>query len=278
MRDTNRLAETETFLAVVDEGSFSGAARLRRMTPSAVSKMMARLEARLNATLIRRTTRKLQLTEEGARLARSAREILGALDQAEREAGSGLVAGVVRIATSAAYANHVMAPILPELLAAHPELDLDLIISDGVTDLPGQPIDLAVRAGPLPDSSLRARSLGKARIVEVRAPGGAAWPLGFSYRRRDPMWRSDGARIRATDGNTLAQLAAHGCGAARVANFVAAAQLATGALEVVPGSEPGTEEFHIIYLGSARNLPARIAVVIDHLAAKGRVDGVPPHG
>ena len=204
MRDVNRLAEMETFLAVVEEGSFSGAAGLRRMSPSAVSKMMTRLEARLNAALIRRTTRRLSLTDEGLRYAASAREILARLDQAEREAGCGLVAGVVRIATSAAYANHVLAPILPALLAAHPELDLDLIISDGVTDISGQPIDLAVRAGPLPDSSLRARSLGKVRIVQVRAPGGAGWPLGFSYPRRDPMWRSDGARIRATDGNTLA--------------------------------------------------------------------------
>lgn len=272
MRDINRLAEMETFLAVVDEGSFSGAAALRRISPSAVSKMMTRLEARLDATLIRRTTRRLALTDEGARYAASAREILARLDQAEREAGSGLVAGVVRIATSAAYANYVLAPILPPLLAAHPQLDLDLVISDGVTDISGQRIDLAVRAGPLSDSSLRARSLGAARIVEVRAPGGATGQLGFSYPRRDPMWRTDGARICATDGNTLAQLAACGCGTARASHFVVAERLASGALEEVPGSTPGREEFHIIYLGTASSLPARIGVVIDHLAAKGRVD------
>jgi len=154
MREVNRLQEMEVFLAVVDEGSFSAAALRRQMTPSAVSKMMTRLETRLGATLLRRSTRQVQVTEEGQAFARSARSVLEALDQAEREAGCGPVAGLVRLATSAAYANHILAPVLPELLNRHPELNLELIISDGVSDMAAQPIDLAVRAGPLPDSSL----------------------------------------------------------------------------------------------------------------------------
>ena len=112
MRDPNRLNELETFLAVVGEGSFSAAARLRGMTPSAVSKTMARLENRIGAALVRRSTRKLQVTDEGHRFAQRAQEILDALDAAEREAGCGQAAGTVRIATSASYANHVLAPVL----------------------------------------------------------------------------------------------------------------------------------------------------------------------
>lgn len=272
MRDTNRLAELECFLAVVEEGSFSGAAARRRMSPSAVSKMMARLEARLNATLIRRTTRRLQITDEGQRFAEAARRVLAQLDQAEREAGCGLVAGTVRLATSSAYANHILAPILPDLLAQHPDLDLELLIGDGVTDLSGQPVDLAVRAGPLPDSSLRARSLGRSELIEVRAPGAPEQRLGFAYARRDPIWNHDTPRIRASDGNTIAILAAHGCGISRSGRFVVAEALRDGRLVEVPGSKAAWEEFHVIYLGTARTLPARIAAVVDHLVLHGRVD------
>ncbi len=230
MRDTNRLAELECFLAVVEEGSFSGAAARRRMSPSAVSKMMARLEARLNATLIRRTTRRLQITDEGQRFAEAARRVLAQLD------------------------------------------DLELLIGDGVTDLSGQPVDLAVRAGPLPDSSLRARSLGRSELIEVRAPGAPEQRLGFAYARRDPIWNHDTPRIRASDGNTIAILAAHGCGISRSGRFVVAEALRDGRLVEVPGSKAAWEEFHVIYLGTARTLPARIAAVVDHLVLHGRVD------
>lgn len=215
MREVNRLQEMEVFLAVLDEGSFSAAALRRQMTPSAVSKMMTRLESRLGATLLRRTTRRVQVTDEGLAFARAARDVLATLDQAEREVGCGPVAGVVRIATSAAYANHILAPVLPELLCAHRDLDLGLIIGDAITDLSGQPVDLAIRAGPLPDSSLQARSLGMAQVLSVQAPGAPAERIGFGYARRDPLWRDDTPRLRATDGNTIAQLAAAGCGSAR---------------------------------------------------------------
>ncbi|MBN9885880.1 LysR family transcriptional regulator [Salipiger abyssi] len=274
MREINRLQEMEVFLTVVDEGSFSAAALRRQMTPSAVSKMMTRLETRLGASLLRRSTRRVQVTDEGQAFARAARGVLDALDQAEREAGCGPVAGLVRIATSAAYANHILAPILPELLESQPELDLDLIVSDGISDLAGHPIDLAVRAGPLPDSSLQARSLGASDILAVRAVGAPAAPdlqIGFSYARRDPFWRDDAPRLRATDGNTIAALAIAGCGTARAAAFVVRDALASGALEIVPGSTVGREEFHVVYLGKTASLPARIAAVVEFLTRRGRV-------
>lgn len=271
MRESNRLQEMEVFLAVIDEGSFSAAALQRRMTPSAVSKMMTRLEARLGATLLRRSTRRVQVTDEGLAFARAARGVLEALDQAEREAGCGPVAGLVRIATSAAYANHILAPILPDLLDRHPELDLELIIGDGVSDMLSQPIDLAIRAGPLPDSSLQARSLGATRVLTVRAPGAAERRIGFAYPRRDPLWNSAQPRLRTSDGNTLAVLAAAGCGTARAAAFVVRDALASGALDVVPDSPEGREEFHVVYLGKAATLPPRIATVLDFLTKRGRV-------
>lgn len=272
MRDTNRIAEMETFLAVLEEGSFSGAALRRRMSPSAVSKTMTRLEARLGAALIRRTTRKVSITEEGARFAHAARNILSALEQAEREAGCGPVAGIVRIATSAAYANHVLAPVLPALLRAHPDIDLEILIGDGVTNLSGQPVDIAVRAGPLPDSSLRSRSLGGTETLELRSPDGLDAEIGFLHARLDPLWKRDRPRLRVNDGNTIAILAAKGCGTTRATRFVVADLLADGRLERVPGSDVGYEEFNIVYLGTSKTMPARLTAIIDYLAEHGRVD------
>lgn len=272
MREINRLQEMEVFLAVLDEGSFSAAALKRRMTPSAVSKMMTRLEARLGATLLRRTTRRVQVTDEGQAFARSARSVLAALDQAEREAGCGSVVGVVRIATSSAYANHILAPVLPGLLRAHPDLDLELIVGDGITDMGDQPVDLAIRAGPLPDSALQARSLGAAQVLTVRAPDAVDGRISFAYPRRDPVWRDDAPRIRATDGTTIAALAVSGCGTALTGAFVIREALASGVLETVPDSPEGREEFHVVYLGKASTLPARITTVVEFLTRYGRVD------
>lgn len=272
MREVNRLQEMEVFLAVLDEGSFSAAALRRQMTPSAVSKMMTRLEARLGARLLRRTTRRVQITDEGQAFARAARGVLASLDQAEREAGCGPIAGVVRIATSAAYANHILAPVLPVLLRAHPELDLELIVGDAITDMGGQPIDLAIRAGPLPDSGLQARSLGATQVLTVQASGAVKGGVGFAYPRRDPVWRNHSLRVRVTDGTTVAALAAAGCGTALAGAFVVREALASGVLKTVPGSPVGCEEFHVVYLGKASSLPARITTVIAFLTRYGRVD------
>lgn len=271
MREVNRLQEMEVFLAVLDEGSFSAAALRRQMTPSAVSKMMTRLESRLGATLLRRTTRRVQVTDEGLAFARAARDVLATLDQAEREVGCGPVAGVVRIATSAAYANHILAPVLPELLCAHRDLDLGLIIGDAITDLSGQPVDLAIRAGPLPDSSLQARSLGMAQVLSVQAPGAPGradrlWlctPRPALARRHAPIARHRREHHRAAGGGGMRQCPASA--------FVVRAALEAGTLEIVPGSDTGTEEFHLVYLGKAASLPARIAVVADFLTRRGRV-------
>lgn len=272
MREVNRLQELEVFLAVLDEGSFSSAALKRRLTPSAVSKMMTRLEARLGATLLRRTTRRVQVTDEGQAFARSARSVLAALDQAEREVGCAPVAGVVRIATSAAYANHILAPVLPGLLRTYPDLNLELIVSDGVIDLGGEPVDLAIRSGPLPDSGLRARSLGATRVLTVCAPNAVEGRVSFGYPRRDPVWRDDAPRVRATDGATIAVLAASGCGTTLAGEFVIRDALASGRLQVVSDSPIGHEEFHIVYLGKASTLPTRITAVVAYLTRHGRVD------
>jgi len=113
--DVNRSGEMEVFVRVVEHGGFSAAARSNRMTPSAVSKLVARLEARLGARLLNRSTRRFQLTPEGCGFYERATRILADLADAERGAGAGeQPVGRIRLNTSASYAVHVLAPILPE--------------------------------------------------------------------------------------------------------------------------------------------------------------------
>ena len=185
------------------------------------------------------------------------------------------MAGTVRIATSSAYANHILAPVLPDLLRQHPGLEIELLIGDGLVDMGGQPIDLAVRAGPLPDSSMQARSLGVSEIITVRATGGLNDTIGFAYARRDPIWREKVSRVRATDGNALAALALHGNGTARVGRFVVREALSADQLAIVDESPVAREEFHVVYLGKATALPARVSTVVEHLVRVGRVDKQP---
>ena len=168
--DVNRSGEMEVFVRVVELGGFSPAARTFRMTPSAVSKLIARLEARLGARLVSRSTRKLQLTPEGCAFYERAARILADLDEAERRAGTGEQAtGLIRVNTSASYATHVLVNILADFLALHPGITLDLVQTDLVVDLLAERTDVAVRAGPLKSSSLIARKLGETGMTIVAA-------------------------------------------------------------------------------------------------------------
>ena len=296
--ESNRSGELEVFVRVVESGGFSAAARTYRMTPSAVSKLIARLEARLGARLINRSTRKLQLTPEGAALYERGVRILADLEEAERSAASGeRVAGRVRINTSSAFATHILAPLMPEIVAAYPELALEIIQTDEVVDLLEQRADIAIRAGPLKSSSLIARKLGATAMTIVAAPpylrrsGEPRTPqdlerhilLGFSYARAINGWPvlvdggpftiQTGARIQASDGEGLRQLTLAGAGLARLATFMVRRDIADGRLvPVLEAHNPGDrEEFHAVYVGRGGPLPARVRVVLDILAEKGRV-------
>ena len=168
--EINRSGEMEVFVAVVEQGGFSAAARACRMTPSAVSKLVARLETRLGTRLVNRSTRAFQLTPEGCAFYERATRILADIEDAERSAGAGeQPVGRIRLNTSASYATHVLAPILPEFLERNPGVTIDLIQTDLVVDLLSERTDVAVRAGPLKSSSLVARKLGDSAMVVVGA-------------------------------------------------------------------------------------------------------------
>jgi len=297
-QEINRSGEMEVFVTVVEEGGFSAAARRRRMTPSAVSKLVARLEARLGTRLVNRSTRRLLLTAEGQALYERAVRILADLDEAERSATApGDPRGLVRINTSASYGTHVLAPVLWRFLAAYPGIAVEIVQTDAVVDLLAEGADIAIRAGPLPDSRLVARKLGETRLKIVGSPAylerhgvptSAAdlerhCRLGFGYARARPEWDAPegggvraipvAGRVSASDGEALRQLALGHAGLARLTAFTVAADIAAGRLVEVL-DDPRTrrhEAFHAVYVGQGGHLPARIRVMLDFLSEHGRV-------
>ena len=169
--EVNRSGEMEVFVRAVELGGFSLAARALRMTPSAISKLVARLERRLGARLINRSTRKLLLTSEGQAFLERAHRVLADLDEAERAVTAGAVPrGLVRVNCNVPFGLHRLLPLVPRFTAAHPEVRLDIALTDRVIDLMDERADVAIRVGSMRPSQLMARKLGQSRMAVVGRP------------------------------------------------------------------------------------------------------------
>lgn len=160
------------FARIVEAGSLSAAARALRLSPPMVSKRLARLEARLSVQLIRRTTRRLELTESGARFHADVVAILASIAEAEaRLAGrASEPSGALRIAAPTSFARLHIAPLLPGFLAAFPRVELELDLSDGFVDLVAHRVDLAIRIAAAIDPSLTTERLASSRRVLCASP------------------------------------------------------------------------------------------------------------
>lgn len=292
---SNRSGEMEVFAAVVERGGFSAAAKLFGMTPSAVSKLVTRLEAELGARLINRSTRKLQLTAEGQAFHQRCVTILSDIAEAECEAAAGRAPrGRVRVNANVAFGNQILLPLVPAFLAEHPELSIDLVFTDQVVDLIEERADIAIRVapGPLRGNQLMARKIGESGVAVVASPdylarhGEPRTPadlakhnlIGFNFARSVEGWpfRVDGALIsiaavgntQVGDGEIARQLAVAGVGLARLGRFHTQAEVAAGRLvTVLEDFNPGDiEVIHAVYLGQGGFVPARMRAFIDFLA------------
>jgi DNA-binding transcriptional LysR family regulator len=168
----DRLQAMRSFVRVVESGSFSAVARESGATQSGVSKQVAALEAALGARLLNRSTRSLALTEEGERYFEQARRLVAEVAEAEAAVRSGAqqLSGWLRVAASVGFGRLKVLPLVQSFLARHPAVRIDLRLADGFVDLVEQGIDVAVRVGQLPDSSLVARRIGSTerRLVGSR--------------------------------------------------------------------------------------------------------------
>ncbi|MER9677275.1 LysR substrate-binding domain-containing protein [Mesorhizobium sp. M0208] len=285
-----RSGEMEVFARVVQEGGFSAAARSLDLTPSAVSKLIARLEARLGTRLLLRTTRAITLTEEGEAYHHATLKILQDLNDADQEASGGAVRGRLRVNATIPFGTMFVAPAMPAFVARNPDLVVDLSFTDGIVDLVAEKIDVAIRMGNLPDSGLIARKLGQSRRVICAAPtyldrrGKPEIPadlerhdcLTFNFRRARPSWpfRFEGRDVAqpvtgslvVNNGETMKQMAIVGTGIARLGLFHVAAEIAEGRLvPLLEDCNPGDLELvHAIYVGGGP-LPHRVRAFIEYM-------------
>ena len=288
------------FVAVIDTGSFSAAAERLGQTPSGVSRTIARLERQLGMTLIHRTTRRLDLTEEGGWLLARARRILADLDETESLAAHARAqpAGLVRVNAATPTLDHLVAPLLADFLDAYPQVQLELTSGETVVDLIEEKADVAIRIGELPDSTLNARRLGRSRIRVLASPGYLerhgtprrveelarhrlvgfvapaslnTWPLHVGEGAEDGLRIAP--HVTATSGETIRHLALRGAGIVSLSDFLTRADVAAGRL--VPLLEdaalPWTQSVWAVFYKQGALAP-RVKALVDFLAE--RLQGV----
>ena len=290
------------FARIAATGSFVGAATELGLSTATVSKAIKRLELRMGERLLHRTSRRLALTETGRLLAVRAARILeeGEAVEAEAQAKSAAPRGLVRLAAPMSFGLRHVAPVLPEFMAAYPEVSIDLQLDDRVVDMVAGGIDVALRIAALRDSSLVARRLCAVRGHVLGAPSYLARHrapqrprdlkqhdcLTYSYLATGDTWRffdeageeeavTVGGRLSATNGDALLFALEAGLGLGMLPDFLAWDALAAGRLVAVMRAwRPAPTAVHLVTpAGGPR--PPRIAVLLDFLARRFAPGSVP---
>jgi DNA-binding transcriptional LysR family regulator len=168
----DRFADMQLFLAVAETGGFAAGGRRLGLSPASVTARIAALEERSGVRLFNRTTRTVTLTDEGQTFGEAARNILAEIEELDQRltTDKDSLSGHLRIAAPFDLGRNRIAPILDRFMVEHPRIKVELLLSDGFIDLVGNRIDLALRYGNLPDSSLMARRLGDNRRVVCASP------------------------------------------------------------------------------------------------------------
>lgn len=283
----DRLDELQVFVAILDAGSMASAARKLGRSPAAVTRILGVLETRAGARLFERSTRRLTPTDAGLRLADQARRLLADYDAALQPPGAGTPRGLLRITAPSVFGRRHVAPVVTRFLALHPDVQVDLTLSDRNVDLIEESIDAALRIGPLSNVSLVARRLGEVRRVTVASPayldrhGTPAAPADLAGHellmttgvRNVPEWRfrADGRehvvryspRLRMNDVEAVLVAARDGFGIARALSYQVEPDLRAGLLRrLLPGYEPEPAPVHLV-MRSSRHMAPRLRAFVD---------------
>ena len=288
------LDELAVLAAIVDAGSISAAAEQLGQTVSAVSRSLSRLEQKLGTTLMRRSTRRLELTEEGQFFLARSRKVIAAVEEAEEQLAlrRGQPAGRLRVNAASPFMLHVLVPLIDGFRKRYPQIELELNSNDQIIDLLEHRTDVAVRIGSLTDSTLHARPLGSFRLRVLASPGYLAehgrptkveslaahsllgftapeslnvWPLRWAGGEGYPI----SASLSASSGETLRQLALAGQGIVTLADFMTAQDRASDALVQVLASHTvdTRQPVHAVYYRNTA-LASRISCFLDDLAER----------
>ncbi|MEO0635355.1 MAG: LysR family transcriptional regulator [Pseudomonadota bacterium] len=291
----DRFEDLRVFLQVVESQSISGAADALDVAPSAVSRRLKDLEARLGVQLILRTTRQMSLTDEGRQFHERARRIMADLDEAEQLAAQDncSLSGTLRISVPLTFGNMELVPKITQFMSDQPDLVLDLQLSDRRVDLVEEGFDAAVRVGNLDDSNLMARKLATSRLVVCASPDfvdrygpfetpkdiNAVPGVHYSNSKNSSghwecVWEGQKlsvrpvTRLRASDGTALMSAAVAGLGIMRAPDFIVREKLESGELvEVLGELDWGAFPISVIYPPN-KHMPRRLRLFIDYLTGK----------
>jgi DNA-binding transcriptional LysR family regulator len=290
----DRIEDFQAFVAIVDKGSLTAAANQLGRSLQSVSRSLAALEREIGVALIQRTTRRSNPTDAGLAFYRRLAAALAEIEAAKRETANrrAEATGLLRITASSAFAPLYLVPALPDFLKAHPRVEVELDLSDSYVDLVGEGLDLAVRIGELPDSSLKARLLAHSRrvifaapsylaaygrprrpedlkhhqcIVRTAARDGNAWPFKIDGRFRSVKVAG---RFRSSGALAVNEAAARGLGIATAPLWQVRPLIDRGAVELIlTRYEPPPVSLHAVW-PATRVLPARTQLFVDFLAAR----------
>lgn len=283
----DRLDELTTFVAIIDSGSLVGAARKLRRSPPQVTRALAELENRAGARLVERTTRRLSATEAGSALAEKARTLLGDYERMLSGVSAAPLRGLLRVTAPVQFGRRHVAPVVTSFLDAFPELQVELIVHDRNLDLLEEGLDVAVRIGPLSDSTLLVRRVGEVRRQIVASPSYlerhgipqrpadlAKHDTIFNSLRPGPNeWRFGGRkavrispRLLVNDVEAQLLAARAGRGIARVLSYQVAEDLETGSLvRLLAPFEPPPLPVQLV-ARSGPHMQPKVRAFLDHAA------------
>ena len=288
-------SEMAAFVRVVEAKGFSAASGVLGLSPSAVSKLITRLETRLGVRLLQRTTRALHLTTEGEVFYAAARRIVSEIETIEDQITGqrDTPHGLLRVTTSLAFSTHQLAPVILEFMARHPLVELELLPTDRVVDIVEEGVDIAIRIGRLADTSFMARKIGEdkrlicaapsylARHGTPRRPEELAKHNCIVSRERPYLnrwqFRIDGevreievaGRVAISEGEMQMQLALQGIGIVRLTRLTMAQAIRDGALVPLLGEFSAEEPvaIHAVY-PHRRHLAPKVPVFVNFLIEK----------